>query len=216
LEATGHEEVRFCGVACGLTEELFRFWTKQGMRPVFVSPDQNAATGEHTIVFLRSFTEDSTWLDQYCAEFRRRLGRTLGFAFRSFSPRLCDAIYAALELKDAPRVHLASVLSQDDIARLQMYVRKQVMFSVVEDLIPRLAECYFERHADVKLTRLMRTVLVVIGWQHIGIRECAARLGIEETQLYALIEKLAAAFIASLADRRVETDVRVKSSVVNE
>jgi tRNA(Met) cytidine acetyltransferase len=97
LETCDHEEVQFCGVTYELTEDLFRFWTRQGMKPVFISQEQNIVTGEHIVAMLRSFTKDSGWLEEYCLEFPKLLGRNLGNPFRAFPPELCDLIYAAIE-----------------------------------------------------------------------------------------------------------------------
>jgi tRNA(Met) C34 N-acetyltransferase TmcA len=109
--------------------------------------------------------------------------------------KFCDAIFASVEEQERQKVDGRLLFSEDDIRRLQAFSRQRVEFPVVLDLIPRLCEFYFERNADVKLSRLMQTILIVIGYQNHSVNECADGFQIGVNQLFAQLQKLAGFFV---------------------
>jgi N-acetyltransferase 10 len=204
LNTCEREAVDFAGVAFGLTEPLFNFWRKCGFRPVYISHKIHAATGEHSAILLRGLTEDSQWIDGFTVEFRKRFGRLLGFHFKDYSGKLCDAIFASIEEPMRQKVDGRLLFSEDDIRRLHAFSRQRVEFPVVLDLIPRLCEFYFERNADVKLSRLMQTILIVIGFQNHSVNECADGFQIGVNQVFAQLQKLAGFFVEYFGSAEAE------------
>ena len=47
------EPLHWIGTSFGLTPELFRFWFKDGYRPLYVRQTPNELTGEHSTVLLK-------------------------------------------------------------------------------------------------------------------------------------------------------------------
>ena len=92
--------VHYVGTSFGVTKELFTFWKKNKLEPVYVRQTANELTGEHTCLMIRplshlqevnlpeGFEDDfnngseATWLDTYTADFRRRIISLLGYDFR--------------------------------------------------------------------------------------------------------------------------------------
>jgi N-acetyltransferase 10 len=217
LPACDHEVVDYAGVSFGLTTELFRFWQRSEFRPVYIAPSANSATGEHSAIVLRSFIQDADRIDDYCRKFKLRFGRILPLEFGDFTPKLCDAIFASLEEPVRERVDGRDFFDARDLHRIQLFIRKQIKFSVVHDLVPRMCEFFFETNASVKLTRLMRTLLIVLGYQQRSVADCSAMMQIEENQVYSQLERLFGAFLEYLTDGEDTTEfTRTKSSVVVE
>jgi len=93
--------VHYIGTSFGVTKELFTFWKKNKMEPVYVRQTANELTGEHTCLMLRplnhlqevnlpaGFEESgANWLEAYTADFRRRIISLLGYEFRKMSAPL--------------------------------------------------------------------------------------------------------------------------------
>ena len=213
-----HEDINWFGVSFGLTQSLFNFWRKLGFRPVYIAQPTNSATGEHSAIVLRSATdEDNAWIDHYCNEWRMRFGRLLGFEFRDFPPMLCDSVYNSIAMPDAVRkqVRCADDFFEEDVKRLRLYSKQQIEFSVIEDLVPRMCAFYFEKMPKITgLSRVMETVLLVIGFQHHGVTECADRLGLGVNQVYAAIQQVSKLFADYLeGSGEIVQPARVKESM---
>jgi N-acetyltransferase 10 len=211
LGETWHERVEYAGVSFGLSEELFRFWNRLGFLPVDLATGTDAQTGEHAMVMLKEIGDEMGWVRELTREFRMRFGRLLGLEFREFAPRLCDLIYGAVE--GGERRKVTGMFRENDVARMQAFLKKQIQFPIVLDLVPRLCELTFEKNADVKLTRLMRTILIVMGYQHLGVPEVAERLQLDENRVYEFLEKMFGVLTEYVADRDRLEDVRQKASV---
>lgn len=77
-----------------MTKELFTFWRKNLLEPVYLRQTANELTGEHTCLMIRplnhlqevnlpeSFSSGQNWLEAYTADFRKRIIALLGFEFR--------------------------------------------------------------------------------------------------------------------------------------
>ena len=213
-----HETINWFGVSFGLTHSLFNFWKKLGFRPVYISQKTNSATGEHSAIVLRAGDEeDMPRIDHYCSEFRMRFGRLLGFQFRDFPPTLCDSVYTSVFNKDSQKsdVSCAADFSKEDVKRLRMYSKQQIEFSVIEDLVPRMCDFYFEKTPKITgLSRVMETVLLVIGYQHHDVNVCADRLGLGINQVFAAVQQISKLFAEYLeGSGEIVQPARVKEAM---
>ena len=89
-----------------MTKELFTFWRKNQLEPVYVRQTANELTGEHTCLMIRplnhlqevnmpdDFKGGSNWLEAYSSDFRRRIVALLGFEFRKLSASLALQLVA--------------------------------------------------------------------------------------------------------------------------
>ena len=96
--------VHYIGTSFGVTKELFQFWRKNKLEPIYVRQTANELTGEHTCLMVRplnhlqevsipeSFTQkigsDNNWLVTYTSDFRKRMVNLLGFEFRKLNSQL--------------------------------------------------------------------------------------------------------------------------------
>jgi len=92
--------VHYIGTSFGVTKELFTFWRKNKLEPVYVRQTANELTGEHTCLMIRplnhlqevnlpiEFSKGGSWLQAYTADFRRRIITLLGFEFRKLPASL--------------------------------------------------------------------------------------------------------------------------------
>lgn len=46
-------EVNYLGVSFGLTQELYKFWSKNNFLPTYLSLRKNDTTGEYTCIVLK-------------------------------------------------------------------------------------------------------------------------------------------------------------------
>jgi N-acetyltransferase 10 len=216
LPTCDHEPIDYAGVSFGLTDALFKFWRRSQFRPVYISQTTNSATGEHSAIVLRGFGENVEWIDRFAGAFRLRFGRLLGFQFRDYSGTLCDAIFATVEPPVREKLDPSILFSEEDIRRLQVFSQRKTEFPVILDLIPKLCEFYFERNADVKFTRLMQTVLIMIGFQHRSINECADGFGIAVNQVLPHLQKMSALFVEYCGYGTDGSQLLAKSAVIPE
>ena len=222
-----HEFVDYASVSFGLTEGLFKFWRKSGFLPVYIAQGRNQITGEHSIFVLKNLhdedddeddenNEDKSWLHEFCNEFRKRFGHLLCFDdFDKFSPKMIDMIFASIEPKQRFEVDGSFFIDSDDLRRIQRFSKQLTDYEDVKDLMPTLAEIYFQKLAKIQLTRLQQTILASIGLQHCSIDECAARHGIQPNQVFAFLQKISEAFFNFLSgsvDLSKQSKLRIKSA----
>jgi N-acetyltransferase 10 len=194
LTTCDHERVDYAGVSFGLTEALFHFWRMQEFKPVYISQATNSATGEHSAIVLRGFGGSVEWIDRFAGEFRLRFGRLLGFQFRDYPGKLCAEIFAAVDPQARQTVDPGILFTEDDARRLFGFSHHRTDFPIILDLIPKMCEFFFERNADVRFTRLMQTILIVLGFQHRTVDEYAEGFGVPVNQVIPHLQKMAGIF----------------------
>lgn len=100
--------LHYVGTSFGVTKELFSFWRKNGLVPIYLRQTPNELTGEHTCVMIKPINlnvssisvpesitqlmpkdvssslpvEESTWISSYFLDFKKRLLNLLGYEFR--------------------------------------------------------------------------------------------------------------------------------------
>jgi len=70
--------------------ELFKFWRKNGMVPIYLRQTANELTGEHTCVMIKPINvdqvesiEEQTWVSSYYTDFKKRMLNLFGYEFRA-------------------------------------------------------------------------------------------------------------------------------------
>ena len=88
--------MHYIGTSFGVTKELFQFWRKNKLEPIYIRQTANELTGEHSCLMIRPLNHlqevslpktfkvlsDASWLDAYTLDFRKRMINLLGFDFR--------------------------------------------------------------------------------------------------------------------------------------
>ena len=228
------EPLDWLGVSYGLTPQLFKFWKRSGYTPLYLRQVPNDLTGEYTTVQLKALesshaTTGSAWLGALATDFRRRFISLLSFRFRELATitalsmleaasqgtRLGSESNKALEADE-----LRILLTPFDLKRLESYGSNMVELSVVLDLIPTLAQLYFngrlravrEDEADapdegdeaeeLRLSGLQSSLLLSVGLQRKSADEVAEELRLPVQQTLALFVKTVRVLVRSL--RKVE------------
>lgn len=85
------EQLNWLGVSYGLTPELLNFWSRQMFKMCYIRQSTNDLTGEHSVIMLRqlqvkggqtaSTLLDSSWLQGYVHDYRRRIISLLSYNF---------------------------------------------------------------------------------------------------------------------------------------
>jgi len=115
--------INWIGTSFGLTNELYNFWKKNHMYPVYLKLSENDITGEHSCIMLKAINlkhenenlhmsnlhdnlQIPNWLTPFAEDFKRRVISYLAFDFRKLPIKL------ALSLLDP---QLTNTTNEDEI-----------------------------------------------------------------------------------------------------
>lgn len=215
------ESLDYMGVSFGLTQELYKFWSKLSFLPLYLRLTANELTGEHTCIMARLTgreTENSgsdSWLDKFQQDFRRRFVYLLGFDFRKFDARVAMAILKQQDgFWDSDKgsvirfgdENIKAALNVFDRRRLESYSKNLIDYHVIVDLLPKLAELHamgaFEiGDGAVRLSPAQCAILVALGLQKKRVDDLEKELKIEGSQVLALLNKIVRKLAKWLRDR---------------
>ncbi|KAH8851293.1 RNA cytidine acetyltransferase [Schistosoma japonicum] len=185
------EKLDYIGVSFGATPSLLRFWKRSGYVPVYLRQNMNELTGEFTCIMLKPLmhqtvsSQPAEWLRNYFHDFAKRLIHLFPGPFRHM-----DGTYG-LELlshksmeygtsNELTHSEIKDLFTTVDLERLRRYSRSLVDFHLVNDLIPRLAQIYFQkRMPNVRLNKTQQVILLCMGLQHKTVEQ----ISIEFTRL---------------------------------
>ncbi|KAH7885613.1 GNAT acetyltransferase 2-domain-containing protein [Phlebopus sp. FC_14] len=201
------ENLDYLGVSYGLTPQLLRFWKRAGYIPLYLRQTQSELTGEHTCAMVRglnSSTESELeWLGEFAKDFRRRFLSLLSFKFREFGSvtalSILEAANAGIMKSGNSDIHrplaspeLSLLLTPFDLKRLESYANNTLDYHVILDLLPTVAQLYFEKRLgqEVSLSAVQASILLGMGLQRKAIEEVETELSLPVSQALALFGKL--------------------------
>lgn len=209
LEERPADALDYLGVSFGLTQGLFKFWSRLGFSPLYLRLTANELTGEHTCIMATttvskdpdSVVRNTKWLDDFHTDFRQRFVHLLGYEFRSLTPGLALAILEPREedpLLQANRkktvAQLKEIFSPYDLRRLESYSRQLVDYHVVVDMLPKIAQLYilggFGGKSIVSLSPAQSAILMSLGLQHKSVGMLEKELSLPSNQILALFNKV--------------------------
>ena len=225
--ATKPPELQWVAASYGLTEGLFEYWSREGLRPCYVRQTENSITGEHTAICLRELENAQGvrkgWSDAFVDDFRKRCATLLGLpCFSAFPPALSLGLLGARDQQSAlhRRVfsdgdalgiadasELAAHFTAHDLQRLDLYAKQMVDHHLVADLLPALGQLCFRGRLDVKLSLLQAAIVLGLALQRKEIGHIARDLDLPTSQALALYNKAVRKFAAAIRKVR-EEDVR--------
>lgn len=226
------ERLDYMGVSYGLTQGLYKFWSKLGFVPLYMRLTTNDLTGEHTCIMLttsvsRGKEENAKWLSDFHTDFRRRFVHLLAYAFRKLAPGLALSILepgvgfgrAGETTSEKSLEKIKELFSPYDLRRLESYSNNLVDYHVVVDMLPKLAEMYtlrgFGAREDLHLSNAQSAVLMGLGLQHKTVDEMEKSLGIQASQVLALFNKVVrkiSACIRKIEEGALAADVGPKDA----
>lgn len=202
------------GTSFGLTSPLHKFWTRAGMRLLYLRQTANELTGEHSAILVRALPKrtgvDDAWLHAFVGDTRRRLISLFSGAFRHLDIRLVLSVlenldgmmtseYASkgVELRSgltSTKVQvdeLSYFLTLHDLKRLELYGRNLCDHHLVTDLLPSVARLYFTGRfgSDFQLSSLQAALLCGIGLQNRDVEELTKEIGLPSNQVLAMFNK---------------------------
>jgi len=202
------------GTSFGLTLQLHKFWTRCGMKLLYLRQTKNDLTGEHSCIMVRALPKrtgvDDAWLSAFVSDTRRRLITLLGGCFSDIEIRL--ALSALENLTPNSRSQLQQdaameragsntgkitaeeldyFLTPHDLKRLELYGRNLCDHHLVTDLLPVAARLYFlgRLGPDVTLSSVQSALLCGIGLQHKTVDSLTGELGLPSNQVLAMFNK---------------------------
>ena len=101
-------------------------------------------------------------------------------------------LHADLGLSELGSSELSILLSPFDLKRLESYANNQLDYHVIMDLLPTVAQLYFEKRLgpEVRLSAVQSSILLALGLQRKTIEEIEAELSLPVSQSLALFVKV--------------------------
>ena len=205
------EKCHWIAAAFGLTQQLHKFWTRAGYRPVYLRQTASDATGEHSAVLIRALASadddeedersaDPEWLRAFGEDFKQRFTSLLGGPFRDMPPGLALAVLAPkVDFDDESRARGCDgsavrradgdALTAHDLRRLEKYAQSLVDHHLVADLVPPLARAYFGGKVPATMSYAQTAIVLTVGLQHKEMDDAARELGLPTPQVMALFNK---------------------------
>ncbi|KAK7677713.1 hypothetical protein QCA50_019265 [Cerrena zonata] len=200
------ETLDYLGVSYGLTPQLLRFWKRAAYVPLYLRQTASELTGEHTCVMVRGLNSSTEaeleWLGEFAKDFRRRFLSLLSFKFREFGSvtalSVLEAANAGLKkfdedsTRDLGVSELSILMTPFDLKRLESYANNMLDYHVILDLLPTVANLYFEKRlsSEVRLSAVQSSILLAIGLQRKTIEEVETELQLPVSQALALFTKI--------------------------
>ncbi|KAH7852680.1 hypothetical protein Vadar_027832 [Vaccinium darrowii] len=204
-----HESIQYVGASFGLSADLFRFWKKQKFYPFYICDHPNNVTGEHSCIVLKPLntadientgTGPVGFLTSFYQRFKRRFVRSLTVRFRELDYKLVMSILdpkinfskgePSVSSSEDSTMLVKLLISADDLKRLEAYTGYRKDYGEVMDLVPLLAQCYFQEKLPITLSHLQASVLLSMGLQLQDIAYIEGKMKIEKQQILSLFRKV--------------------------
>jgi len=203
------------GTSFGLTQQLYKFWRRSGMRMLYLRQTANELTGEHSSIMVRTLPNrtnfDDSWLPAFVTDARRRFVSLLCGVFRTMEIRTAAALLEDVDVytdKDSKnnikaKERLGSgvglitskeimyYMTHHDIKRLEQYGRNLCDHHLVTDLISAIARLYVMGRFGGKciLSSVQSALLCGVGLQNKTVDDMAAELKLPLNQVLAMFNK---------------------------
>ena len=198
------------GTSFGLTLQLQKFWTRCGMRLLYLRQTKNDLTGEHSAIMVRALPRrtgvDDAWLMAFMSDTRRRIITLLGGPFRDLEIRLALSTLENLDCanktpSDSKRStggygaitadELEHILSPHDRKRLELYGRNLCDHHLITDLLPIIARLYFLGRfgPEITVSSVQAALLVGVGLQNKTVDDISKELSLPSNQVLAMFNK---------------------------
>jgi N-acetyltransferase 10 len=197
------------GTSFGLTLSLQKFWTRAGLRLLYLRQTKNELTGEYSAIMLRSLPRRSgvsdVWLPSFMHDARRRVISLLSGAFRGIDLRLALSLLESFDAEDTKKETRATAkkeakltaeeldvfLSPHDLKRLELYGRNLCDHHLVTDLLSTIARLNFSGRLgpEFHLSSVQAALLCGIGLQHRTVDQLTSDLKLPGNQVLAMFNK---------------------------
>ncbi|GKY97362.1 hypothetical protein MPSEU_000694600 [Mayamaea pseudoterrestris] len=189
------------GTSFGLTLELQKFWSRTGMRMLYLRQTKNELTGEYSAIMARALPRrtgvDDAWIASFTQDVKRRFISLLAGAFRDLDIRLSVSV---LDTLHESKTNQSSKITADeldflctphDLKRLEQYGRNLCDHHLVTDLMSIISRLYFADRMgpDFSLSSVQAALLCGIGLQNRTVDDLTVELGLPSNQVLAMFNK---------------------------
>ncbi|KAK9292867.1 hypothetical protein L1049_020848 [Liquidambar formosana] len=105
-----------------------------------------------------------------------------------------------VSLENESSMSVKSFISPDDFTQLEVYTENGIDYGKVRDLVPVLAQCYFEEKLPITLSHLQASILLCMGLQRNDITYIEGSMKLERQQILSLFRKVMKKFHKYLYD----------------
>ena len=177
FEEVKEKNLDWLGSGFGVTEELLRFWIKNGFSVVHISPDRNPVSGEYTVLVIKPANERTSKLIEVAKlEFKLKLLNSMPINYRELEPEV-----AYLLLDTEPYLYCEKptrALSPIAVDRLWTYCEGPMTFEAAADLMHVVAKLHWltAKQARPQLSKLHELLLISKALQGLSWDEVAELL----------------------------------------
>ena len=117
-------------------------------------------------MFLKTLSDQNSYLNEYTADFSRRFACLLGYEFSKFAPGTALQILGWKEKTD-PSFSLKNYFTAYDLERINLYAKGIVDYHLIIDLLPMLVKLVAT--GKIKVTGLRIGFSICFGMNHVRI-----------------------------------------------
>ncbi len=126
------------GSGFGASEELLRFWLRNGFTPIHLSPTRNQVSGEYSVFVAKPLTERAeAMVRQLNLEMKKRVIQSLHDIYFGMPPEVARLLLATGGVPAKPKLTYSQKL------RLLGYIRGYNSYEMTCDALVELARAYF-------------------------------------------------------------------------
>lgn len=165
FEEASEKGLDWVGSGFGVTEELLRFWIKNGFSVIHISPERNPVSGEYTVLVIKPLSEKISKLVEIAKyEFKVKLLNSIAVNYRELEPEV-----AVLLLDSEPYIcsNPNEYFTLINIDRLWTYCIGPMTFEAAADLMFKIGRLHWilPREKRPTLSRLQELLLITRALQ---------------------------------------------------
>ena len=175
------------------------------------------------------------WFNPFSADFKHRLTSLLSFNFNKLNIKLCLSLLEppittstandkddndndddnSENKKIMKKNEIELFLTKFDFKRMELYSRNMTNYNMIIDLIPIIANLYFNKKIFVPLSYIQAGVLLGVGLQRKNFDEIVQEFNIEISQLLAMFNKMVKKFVTYIKNI-YQKDIEMEEEKDNE
>ncbi len=145
IEEAQNRGYEWVGTSFGASEELVRFWMKNGFIPLYLSPHRNPISGEYSVVMGYPLSERVRKVFTFAnCEFKRRLVTALHDIYFSLEPSTARYLLLKGFCREKPR------LTRSQRMRVKGFARGSFTYEASCDAIYEITKAYFLDSSEEK------------------------------------------------------------------
>ena len=175
------------------------------------------------------------WFNPFSVDFKHRLTSLLSFNFNKLNIKLCLSLLEppittstandkddndndddnSENKKYMKKNEIELFLTKFDFKRMELYSRNMTNYNMIIDLIPIIANLYFNKKIFVPLSYIQAGVLLGVGLQRKNFDEIVQEFNIEISQLLAMFNKMVKKFVTYIKNI-YQKDIEMEEEKDNE